>query len=86
MGNNSINDAFKELESMSNQIKNKKQAQSQNANYDQYNELDSFSRERNERAADPRVFFNDTGNPFLGIMHFCKESLFRQNRLMSKDF
>lgn len=44
MGNNSINDAFKELESMSNQIKNKKQAQSQNANYDQYNELDSFSR------------------------------------------
>ena len=72
MGNNSINDAFKELESMSNQIKNKKQAQSQNANYDQYNELDSFSRERNERAADPRVFFNDTGNPFLGIMHFLQ--------------
>ena len=72
MGNNSINDAFKELESMSNQIKNKKQAQSQNANYDQYNELDSFSRERNERAADPMVFFNDTGNPFLGIMHFLQ--------------
>ena len=72
MGNNSINDAFKELESMSNQIKNKKQAQSQNANYDQYNELDSFSRERNERAADPRVFFNNTGNPFLGIMHFLQ--------------
>lgn len=72
MGNNSINDAFKELESMSNQIKNKKQAQSQNANYDQYNELDSFSRERNERAADPSVFFNNTGNPFLGIMHFLQ--------------
>lgn len=72
MGNNSINDAFKELESMSNQIKNKKQAQSQNANYDQYNELDSFSRERNERAADPRVFFNNTGNLFLGIMHFLQ--------------
>lgn len=72
MGNNSINDAFKELESMSNQIKNKKQAQSKNANYDQYNELDSFSRERNERAADPMVFFNDTGNPFLGIMHFLQ--------------
>ena len=72
MGNNSINDAFKELESMSNQIKNKKQAQSQNANYDQYNELDSFSRERNERAADPRVFFNNTGNTFLGIMHFLQ--------------
>lgn len=72
MGNNSINDAFKELESMSNQIKNKKQAQSQNANYDQYNELDSFSRERNERAADPSVFFNNIGNPFLGIMHFLQ--------------
>ncbi|WP_270750378.1 DUF3137 domain-containing protein [Pseudoruminococcus massiliensis] len=72
MGNNSINDAFKELESMSNQIKNKKQAQSQNANYDQYNELDSFNRERNERAADPSVFFNNTGNPFLGIMHFLQ--------------
>ena len=72
MGNNSINDAFKELESMSNQIKNKKQDQSKNANYDQYNELDSFSRERNERAADPMVFFNDTGNPFLGIMHFLQ--------------
>lgn len=72
MGNNSINDAFKELESMSNQIKNKKQAQSQNANYDQYNELDSFNRERNEWAADPSVFFNNTGNPFLGIMHFLQ--------------
>ena len=71
MSNNSINDAFKELESVSNQLKNKKQAQSQNVN-DQYNELNIFERERNERKADPRMFFNSTGNPFLGIMHFLQ--------------
>ena len=68
MSNNSINDALKELESVSSQMK----SQNQNVSYDQYNELNIFERERYERDADPRVFFNNIGNPFLGIMHFLQ--------------
>ena len=49
-------------------IKNK----NQNNQYDAYNEFDISQRNRDERKADPSIFFNKTGNPFLGIMHFLK--------------
>lgn len=39
---------------------------------DVYNELDIIERENNESNADPSVFFNKTGNPFMGFMHFLK--------------
>ena len=66
--NTSIEDAMKELNSVSSMIKNK----NQNNQYDAYNEFDISQRNRDERKADPSIFFNKTGNPFLGIMHFLK--------------
>ncbi len=57
MGNNSINDAFKELESMSNQIKIKNKLKARMLTMTSIMNWILFSRERNERAADPMVFF-----------------------------
>ena len=39
---------------------------------DVYNEFDINQRNADERDADPSVFFNKTGNPFMGFMHFLK--------------
>lgn len=39
---------------------------------DVYNEIDRRKRRKAERKADPRVFFNKEGNPFLGFMHFLE--------------
>jgi hypothetical protein len=37
-----------------------------------YNEFDINERNANEYEADPSVFFNKTGNPFVGFMRFLK--------------
>lgn len=37
-----------------------------------YNELDINQRNADEYEADPSVFFNKTGNPFIGFMRFLK--------------
>lgn len=66
--NSSIDDAMKELNAVSSAVR----SQNKNINYDQYNELNIFEREQNEETADPSVFFNKTGNPFLGTMHFLQ--------------
>ena len=39
---------------------------------DVYNEFDINERNANEYEADPSVFFNKTGNPFVGFMRFLK--------------
>lgn len=39
---------------------------------DVYNEIDVKKRRKAERKADPKVFFNKEGNPFLGFMHFLQ--------------
>lgn len=39
---------------------------------DVYNEVDRRKRRKAERKADPEVFFNKSGNPFLGFMHFLE--------------
>ncbi len=37
---------------------------------DVYNEFNINERNANEYEADPSVFFNKTGNPFVGFMRF----------------
>lgn len=39
---------------------------------DVYNEVDRHKRRKAEKKADPRVFLNKEGNPFLGFMHFLE--------------
>lgn len=41
---------------------------------DVYNEVDRRKRRKAERKADPKVFFNKSGNPFLGFMHFLERT------------
>lgn len=41
---------------------------------DVYNEVDRRKRQKAERKADPKIFFNKVGNPFLGFMHFLERT------------
>ena len=59
-------------------------------NNDVYNEINANQRHSAERKADPRVFFYQNGNPFLGFMHFLErmpvpKKVVDEQRLMS-DF
>lgn len=48
---------------------------------DVYNEVNISERNDNESNADPSVFFNSTGNPFLGFMHFLKRKPVPQKQI-----
>ena len=41
---------------------------------DVYNEINVNERYKAERKADPKIFFNKEGNPFLGFMHFLRRN------------
>ena len=61
-----------------------------NRTNDVYNEVSVNKRHSKERNADPNVFFNKSGNPFLGFMHFLErmpvpKKVVDEQRLMS-DF
>ena len=73
MGNNSINDAFKELESMSNQIKiNKNKLKARMLTMTSIMNWILLAENEMNELPTRWCFFNDTGNPFLGIMHFLQ--------------